>query len=183
MEHGEALARKSANFGGTTSLPSYHVTAAALEPHERSAAQALVDGLARGFDPEVVAFELGPRIEASAEEPLVVTSPTLAVSYHVEASGAAQATTKPRGIFLGLAFFSKVDFLLPGDNTPSSVKYKLTERVPRDILQQDHRSSSPGDLAGLIYPAMMREAFAELPQKYLARWFRPQGDGAPQPGP
>jgi hypothetical protein len=181
LERAEALVKKSPMFGGATSLPTYHVTATSLEAHERSAGQALADGLARGFDPEVVSFEPGPRLDASAEEPFVVASPTLVVSYHVESSGAAQARTRPPGIFLGLVFFFKADFILPGDTKPPSAKLKLTQRISRDILKEQTSALPPGAVETLIYDAMMRDAFAELPQKYLAKWFRPRGDGAQQP--
>src|SRR5262249_30201674 len=155
-------------------------TTAYLEPHEKSAGQAIAEGLSHGFEPEIVTFEPGPRLEGSQEEPTATTSPEGVVSYRVESSGAAHARTQPPGIFVGLAFFFRQDFLLPGDNKPLSVKLKLVERISREILKRESGTSPPGTVETLIYEAMMRDAFAELPQKYLAKWFRPHSDGAQQ---
>lgn len=182
MDRADALVRKSPTFNGAASLPSRYITAAALEPNEQRAAQALAEGLAKGFDPEILTFAPGRRLDgaqvgAGAEALPAVTAPTLLVSYRVESSGAAQSRTRPRGIFLGLMFYFNADFILPGDAQPLRVQHQLVQRLPTDILNKQKGAPPPGVVEALVYEAMMRDAFVQLRERHLAKWFRPQ----PQP--
>src|SRR5262249_36529638 len=126
MDHTDETVMKAPTYAGATSLPSRYVTPANLEPQEQSSAKELAEALAHGFDPEIVTFAQGPAL--GPEEPISATSPTLAVSYRVESSGAAQARTKPRAIFVGLTFYFKAEFSLPGDNKPLTEKHQIVER-------------------------------------------------------
>ncbi|XXY46316.1 hypothetical protein WME91_40585 [Sorangium sp. So ce269] len=104
---------KSPMFSGVTSLPTRYVDATRLDPQEKRTASALAEGLARGFEPELVTFEPGPPFEGSAEEQLSVTSPSLVVSYRVESSGIAYASEKPQIIIMGLKLFFKTESSCP----------------------------------------------------------------------
>jgi len=169
MDNADELVRKNPMFNGTPSLPSGYLDAAHLEPHERAASEALGSGIAGAFDPEIVTFEPGPPLESSSGDLPPMTAPTLVVSYHVETSGTAFASKKPRGIFLGLVYFFTTDFVLPGDTHPLHTKLAFTQRIPTDMLR-DAPASAPGALESAVYEAMTRDAFATYRDKYLAIW-------------
>jgi len=177
IDRSDELVRQNPMFNGATSLPSRYLVAARLEPHERATAEALAGGLARAFDPEIVTFEPGPRLEGEGDLGALPV-PTLVVSYRVEPSGAAYALKKPRGIFLGLVFFFTAEFILPGDANPARMKVTSTQRIPVNIVRQSTAASAPGKLEAAVYDEMARVAFAELQRQYLARWFK---EGAPRP--
>ncbi len=170
MDHTDELVMKSPTYAGAISLPSRYITPANLEPHETSAAQGLAEGLARGFDPEIVTFAPGPPL--GAEEQINAATPTIAVNYRVEASGAAQARTKPRGIFVGLTFYFKTEFTLPGDSKPLTDKQQLVQRVPVDLLRPKGESPGPGVTEAAVYGAMIRDAFVDIDKRYLGKWFK-----------
>ncbi|WP_437533608.1 hypothetical protein WME79_06935 [Sorangium sp. So ce726] len=172
LERADDIVRKIPMFSGATSLPTRYVDATRLDPQEKRTAAALVEGLARGFEPELVTFEPGPAFEGSAEEQLTVTSPSLVVSYRVEASGIAHASKKPQIIIMGLKFFFKTEFMLPGDAQPLVTSYKIARRVPAGLIQQQTPAPRPGVLEAIVYEAMMREAFIDLEERYLSKWSR-----------
>ena len=122
----------------------------------------------RGHDPEVAVFAQGARVDGSADLPASFPAPTLVISYRVEPSGAAYATKKPRGIFLGLLFFFTTDFMVPGGE-PLRTKLTSSQRVPVPMLK-DAATARPGTLEAQIYEAMSKEAFAEIRDHYLAAW-------------
>ncbi|WP_438042174.1 hypothetical protein [Sorangium sp. So ce128] len=172
LERADEIVRKIPMFSGAASLPSRYVDATRLDPQEKRTASALVEGLARGFEPEFVTFEPGPPLEGAAEEQLTVTSPSLVVSYRVESSGIAHASKKPQLIIMGLKFFFKTEFILPGDAEPLLTSYKISRKVPAGLIQKQTPAPRPGVLEAIVYEAMMREAFIDLEERYLSKWFR-----------
>jgi hypothetical protein len=172
LERADDIVRKIPMFSGAASLPSRYVDATRLDPQEKRTASALVEGFARGFEPELVTFEPGPPFEGSAEEQLTVTSPSLVVSYRVESSGIAHASKKPQIIIMGLKFLFKTEFILPGDAEPLLTSYKISRKVPAGLIQQQTPAPRPGVLEAVVYEAMMREAFIDLEERYLSKWFR-----------
>lgn len=170
LKRADDLVMKSPMFAGVASLPSRYLDATHLEPHERSTAGALAEGLAHGFDPEIVTFEPGAPIEGAVEEPLAVTAPTLVVSYRVETSGNAYASKKPQVILIGPLFLFKAEFILPGDARPLSVKHRIAPRIPGDIVRQETGVPPLGTIETAVYEAMIRDAFVELRKRYLAKW-------------
>jgi hypothetical protein len=176
LQRADDLVMKSPMFAGVTSLPSRYIEAARIEPHERSTARALAEGLARGFDPEIVTFELGPAIEGSVEELPAVTAPTLVVSYRAESSGTAYASKKPPIILMGLLFFFKADFILPADAKPLTFKHRVATRIPADIVRQQNGATPPGATETAVYEAMTRDAFVEFRDRFFAKWSRKQED-------
>jgi hypothetical protein len=169
MERAEDLVRRNPMFNGTQSLPSRHLGAARLLPHEKTTAGTLADALARTFDPEIATFEPGPPLDAEADL-AALKAPTLVVSYRVEPSGAAYAIKKPRGIFLGLLFFFTAEFVLPGDASPVGTKLTSTQRIPADIIRTGKPPSGSGTLEAAVYDEMARAAFAELQGHYVSKW-------------
>ncbi|WP_437736903.1 hypothetical protein [Sorangium sp. So ce1335] len=172
LKRADDLVMKSPMFRGVTSLPTRYVDATRLDPQEKRTASALVEGLARGFEPEIVTFEPGPPFEGPVEEQLTVTSPSLVVSYRVESSGSAYGSKKPQIIIMGLKLFFKAEFILPGDAAPLLASYKIAPRVPVELIQQQAATSPPGTLEAIVYEGMMREAFIDLGERYLSTWFR-----------
>ncbi|WP_437727541.1 hypothetical protein [Sorangium sp. So ce861] len=172
LERADELVMKSPMFSGVTSLPTRYVGPTRLDPQEKRTASALAEGLARGFEPELVTFEPGPPVEGSAGEQLSVTSPSLVVSYRVESSGMAYGSKKPQIIVMGLKFLFTTEFILPGDAEPLLTSEKIARRVPAGLIQQQTAPSPPGTLEAIVYEAMMREAFIDLGERYLATWFR-----------
>ncbi|WP_437959406.1 hypothetical protein WME76_06945 [Sorangium sp. So ce119] len=172
LKRADDLVMKSPMFRGVTSLPTRYVDATRLDPQEKRTASALAEGLARGFEPELVTFEPGPPIEGAAEEPLSVTSPSLVVSYRVESSGIAYGSKKPQIIIMGLKFFFKTKFMLPGDAEPLLTSDEIARRVPAGLIQQQTAAPRPGALEAIVYESMMRDAFIDLGERYLSTWFR-----------
>ncbi|KYF71232.1 hypothetical protein [Sorangium cellulosum] len=172
LKRADELVMKSPMFRGVTSLPTRYVDATRLDPQEERTAKALAEGLARGFEPELVTFEPGPPVEGSAEEQLSVTSPSLVVSYRVESSGIAYGSKKPQIIIMGLKLFFNTEFLLPGDAKPLLTSHTIARRVPAGLIQQQPAASRPGTIEAIVYEGMMREAFIELGERYLSTWFR-----------
>ncbi|KYF98229.1 hypothetical protein BE20_35810 [Sorangium cellulosum] len=172
LERADELVMKSPMFSGVTSLPTRYVDATRLDPQEKRTATALAEGLARGFDLELVTFEPGPPFEGSAEEQLSVTSPSLVVSYRVESSGMAYGSKKPQIIVMGLKFLFKTEFILPGDAEPLLTSHKIARQIPAGLIQQQVGSPPRGTLEAIVYEAMMREAFIDLGERYLSTWFR-----------
>ncbi|WP_437574755.1 hypothetical protein [Sorangium sp. So ce887] len=171
LERADDVVMKSPMFSGVTSLPTRYVDATHLDPQEKRTASALAEGLARGFEPELVTFEPGPPFEGSAEEQLSVISPSLVVSYRVESSGIAYASKKPQIIILGLRFFFKTELILPGDAQTLLTSHKVVQRVPDGIIKQQTVFPPPGTLEPIIYEAMMRDAFIDFGERYLSKWF------------
>jgi hypothetical protein len=171
MEGADELVRKNPMFNGTVSLPTQHIVPARMEPHERKVAEAMAARFSRAFDPEIVTFEPAPALDGASGEMPPVTTPTLVINYRVESSGAAYASKKPRGIFLGLVFFFQAEFMLPADKQPLRTKLTFVQRVPVDMIRTEGPTSAPGTLEPTVYDRMAGEAFGELQEKYLARWF------------
>jgi hypothetical protein len=173
MERADEAVRKSPMFNGASSLPSRYLDAPRLEPHEQGAARAIATGLSRAFDAEIVTFEPGPPVEGGTDDLPPLAEPTVVVSYRVESSGAAFAGKRPRGIFMGLVFYCKTDFVLPGDTRPLRSSFNITERIPTDLLK-DFASGVPalGSVETAVYEAMTREAFKDIGERYLATWFK-----------
>ncbi|MEJ7732141.1 MAG: hypothetical protein WKG00_23385 [Polyangiaceae bacterium] len=177
MDRADSLVRQNPMFNGTPSLPSEHLVDARFEPMERETAQAIVAGLGAAIDPEVAVFTPGARVDGAADLPASFPAPTLVINYRVEPSGAAYATKKPRGIFLGLLFFFTTDFVVPGGE-PLRTKVTSSQRVPVPMLK-DAATARPGTLEAQIYQAMSKEAFAEIRDHYLAAWTK-KGEAPPK---
>jgi hypothetical protein len=93
------------------------------------------------------------------------------VSYRVESSGAAYASKKPQGIFLGIVFFFNVELILPKDPRPMRTKLTLVQKIPFGLVKDDAAPSAPGALESSVHEEMTKAGFAELQSRYLAKWF------------
>jgi hypothetical protein len=170
MERADDAVRKSPSFNGTVSLPSTHLGAQRFAPHEKSTADEIAQALGKAFDPELATFERGPPLDATDAQVAALPTPTLVVSYRVESSGAAYASRRPQGIFLGIVFFFNAEFILPKDSRPMRTPLTLVQKIPFGLLKDD-AAPAPGMLEPSVYEEMTKAGFADLQSRYLARWF------------
>jgi hypothetical protein len=170
LDKADILVRRNPYYRGDPSLPSRYFDEAARGPREKRAAASMAKALAVGFKPEVVVFAPGQPIDGSKDQPSVKV-PTLIWSYRLEASGAAYASKKPRGIFLGLVFFFHLELLLPGDDDPLVTKHTFPVRIPVKLLKKP-KPEGDSTREATLYGTMVETAFAELQKRYLEDWYR-----------
>jgi hypothetical protein len=169
MDRADDLVMKSPWNRGKVSLPSRYLDDEHRSPHEAKAANAFRDQLTQGFSSEIVRFAAGAPIAGDVPK---VTAPTLVVSYRCEPSGAAYASKKPRGMFIGLVFFYTFEFLLPEGGKPLEAKHTFAKRIPVKLLKGHDRKAPSGTLEKKIYDEMLRAAFEEAEKRYFAQWFK-----------
>ncbi len=168
----DALVEKNTYYVGPRSRPTQYLLPDKLQELEAREAQRYVDALGGCFPETVLRFRVGQDMDGAAELP-AVDSPTLVISYRLEPSGKNYASAKPRGIFIGVVFFFRVDFLLPGGAEPHVLKHVLPVDVPGRIVIA-HADKPDGKLEQKVYDAITAEAFDDVYRRYLAEWLRPE---------
>lgn len=171
MKGAEEMVRQSHVYGGEVSLPSRYLDASHLEQPEKDVAQAFVEAFQRQFDAEIITFAAGEPLDGATQELPRVTVPTVVVTYRVEASGKGYARKRPRCVFVGLAFFFQITFLLPGDEEPLKHDHTVSVKVPVKVIDSHERKAPRGSLETAVYAAMVTEGFAEGRKRYFATWF------------
>jgi len=177
LERADDLVQKNPMYTGVKSLPRRYLDAEHFAPHEKAITTAISQELATLFDPEVLAFAPGEPLPASKKKKPKLpefTTPTVVVSYRVEPSGAAYASKKPLGIFIGLLFRFTVDFVLPGGGKPLHVKHAFTQRIPVELLRGIKGQPPRGTLETKLYNEMVKQAFADLQKRFLVQWVKPK---------
>jgi hypothetical protein len=173
LARADELVKRNLYYVGEVSLPTRYFDATHLAPLERTAAGELAATLQRHFPLDVVTFAPGESLEGSGETLPQSERPTLWVSYRVEPSGENYASKSPRGIYLGMVFFIRVDFVMPrGAGADLQSKHTFARKVSVDIVAK-HDEKARSTLEAAIYGNMASEAFAELQKRYLAIWFDP----------
>jgi hypothetical protein len=172
LERAGELVKKSPMYNGKPSLPAQYVDAEHLGPQEQRAAKAIAEALGRGFDREILSFSPAATLSGGEDELPKVEVPTLVVSYRVEPSGAAYASRKPRGIFIGLVFFCKADFLLPGEEEPHTVRHTISHAIPVEVIEKETDTPPSGSLEAKLYDHMVERALREFHERYLSSWLR-----------
>ncbi|HHH30662.1 MAG TPA: hypothetical protein ENK57_20290 [Polyangiaceae bacterium] len=171
MDRADDVVRRNPYYNGESSLPTRYLDAKGLEPHEKAAAAAFSKALAKGFSSEIITFEPGETV--TTEERPEVKVPTVFVSYRLEPSGNAFASTRPRGIFMGLVFFFDVWVVVPGTEEPFHVKHTLDVKVPvKTLLDMGKPYPRGGKIERQIYDEMLEQGFAELEKRYFRQWYR-----------
>lgn len=168
----DQLVEKNPYFIGPRSRPTSYLLPEKLQTLEDRVVSAYVDALSKGFPASVLRFRAGDDMDGSVDLP-AVDKPTLVISYRIEPSGANYASAKPRGIYIGLVFFFRVDFLLPGAGEPHGIKHVLALDVPGKMVLA-HAEKPEGILEQKLYDAMTSEAFDDLFKRYIAEWLRPE---------
>lgn len=172
LEKADQLVEKNPYFIGPRSRPTGYLAPEKLQAIEDRAAAAYVDALSKGFPASVLRFRAGEDMDGSVDLP-AVDKPTLVVSYRIEPSGANYASAKPRGIYIGLVYFFRVDFLLPAKGEPHGIKHVLALDVPGKLVRE-HAKKPEGILEQKLYDAMSNDAFDDLFKRYIAEWLRPE---------
>ena len=102
-----------------------------------------------------------------------VKVPTVFVAYRLEPSGNAFASTRPRGIFMGLVFFFYVRVVVPGTEEPFLSKHTLDVKVPvRMLLDMEKPYPKGGEIERMVYDAMLKDGLSEVQERYFEPWYR-----------
>jgi hypothetical protein len=173
LERADDLVQKNPMYNGVSSLPSRYLDDKHLAPHGEQLAKSLAEALGKAFEPEILTLAPGEPLADSGKDAPKVDKPTLIVSYRVEPSGAAYASKKPVGIFIGAIFIFELEFVIPGDDEPLKVKHGLSQRIPVELLRDVKGQPPRGTLETKLYDAMATEAFGEVEKRYLKQWFKP----------
>lgn len=171
MDRADDIVRRNPYYNGESSLPTRYLDATGLERHEKAAADAFAKAFAKGFSSEILSFEPGETVEGP-ERPEVEV-PTVFVAYRLEPSGNAFASTRPRGIFMGLVFFFYIRVVVPGMEEPFLTKHTLDVKVPvRMLLDMEKPYPKGGEIERMVYDAMLEKGFAEVQSRYFESWHR-----------
>ena len=167
----DTLVERNPYFGGPRSLPTRYLSKEKLQTAEDALADRFVEAFDGAVESSVLRFRVGHDVDGSKKLP-TVDAPTLVVSYRIEPSGANYASPKPRGIYIGLVMFFRVDFLLPGDQKPHVLKHVLPVDVPAKLVMAN--AKDPKDLEQKVYDKMVGEGFDDIFQRYIDTWLRPE---------
>jgi hypothetical protein len=178
LQRADELVKRNPYYVGELSLPTRYFDATHLEPLEQPAARSFAETLQSHFPADIITFAPGAPVEGSGDTFPEVTKPTLWVSYRVEPSGVNYASQRPRGIYLGMVFFIRVDFVMPTGGERLVAKHMFARNVPVDLVAK-HDESARASLEKTIYADMAKNAFDELHQRYFTIWFDSAGKSAP----
>lgn len=121
-ELADIAVRHSLYFTGTVSIPSQYFDDEDAKQREQIAGKELASRLQRAFPPEIVKFELGPRVADPEAAKLEGQTPALFVEYTTHLSG-TYVSSNPRGVFVGLSMMFESHLELPGGGEPLRVKH------------------------------------------------------------
>jgi hypothetical protein len=158
-ELADIAVRQSTYFAGTISTPSQYFDEAHLRDRELKAG----GELQRAFPPEILRFELGPRLVGPSDQELVAKLPTLFIEHSTRLSG-TYVSAQPRGIFVGLSMMFQARFEIPGDAQPLTVKHSAWNPPNVELLKKD---SSPAT----VYEAASLDALRGFNRKLAAKMF------------
>ena len=174
LKRADAAVQKNPMFNGSVSYASSYFKVDRLEPHENALTKRLSARLSQAFEKEILTFAAGEPVDG--EELPKVKTPTLLVTHRVEWSGGAIASENPRGVFIEVYMFFRVTFLLPDGDTTLRKKFTAQQRIPGDLLKAAGGAREPGKVEAKVYDTMVRHAFSELSERYLAHWFQSDAD-------
>jgi hypothetical protein len=166
VEKNERMLTASAYYGGDKTLPSKVIAGAPAQNAGAKAAQDLATALGQAFPADLVHFEPGPAVDASAPAPHF-TEPTLFVSYRLEISNPLSAK-KPRGIWSTVGVIATTSFSIPDKEPPAETKY--TSWHAPDIRRVEAGELAPEN----VYNDLLAKAWTRFTTKYAAPWLAPQ---------
>ncbi len=171
MVRADKYVTKQATFNGETSYPAKYFETARLQPHEKQLAKSLVERLSAAFKPEILTFTVGAPVET--ETPPAFTVPTLFVVHHVEWTGTAYNSNRPRGIFIGAQYMFHSSFVVPDGKKPLETKMTLPRPVSLTVLKDFAKAApAPGDVEKAVYDEMSKEGFEQFAAKWIASVFK-----------
>jgi hypothetical protein len=162
LEKNEHMLTASAFYGGDKTLPSRVINGAPAQSAADRAAQDLATALGKAFPSDLIRFEPGPAVDASAPAPKF-TEPTLFVSYRLEISNPLSAK-KPRGIWSTVGVIATTAFSIPDKEPPAESKY--TSWHAPDIRKVEAGELLPEN----VYIDLLGKAWARFTTKYTAPW-------------
>ncbi|MEZ4220980.1 MAG: hypothetical protein R3B13_08625 [Polyangiaceae bacterium] len=171
LNRADQAVSKNPMFNGVSSLPTRYFSDDKLAVHAKASATSLGQALSKGFNPEILRFEAGQHWVGDAETVEPPKAPRILVHYRVEWSGGANASKRPRGVFIGLYVFFKAFLEFPGEEPYLVSKYTASKNVPVDKLGEFSGSEAAGTAETALYTGMLKEAFSEAEEKHLGNWF------------
>jgi len=165
LEKNEHMLTASAYYGGDKTLPSRSITGAPDRSAADRAGQELASALGKAFPSDLIHFELGPPVDASAPAPRF-TEPTILVTYRLEISNPLSAK-KPRGIWSTVGVIGTTSFSIPDKEPPAESKY--TSWHAPDIRHVEAGELPPEN----VYADLLTKVWARFTSKYAAPWIGP----------
>lgn len=156
----DSAIRRSAYYGGSSSLPSQYFEDEHMNPREQDALRELAESLQRAFPPEVLRFVPAANAEGDSELP-EVQRPTWFITYRFEMSG-GYTTNRPRNVYVGLGLTMNGDWVVPGVEENHS--FKFSKWLPPDVSEISRENMKPED----VYDKNARLGFAQFNERLLA---------------
>jgi hypothetical protein len=153
--------RQSTYFAGTISTPSQYFDEAHVRAREVRAGQELVRELQRVFPPEILEFELGPRLKEPRDGDRAAKLPTLFIEHTTGLSG-TYVSSSPRGVFVGISMMFQSRFEIPGDDQPLTLKHAAWHPPKLEPKETDKTPS-------VVYDNAALEAFRAYNQKLIGK--------------
>jgi hypothetical protein len=166
MDDADKSAMSSRAYPGPDALPSRYVTAEALRPHEQRVQDAIANGFAGAFPPDVLTVR--PGLTLLPDSPTPADPPTLAIEYSPEWSRANTANPKPLTVFAGLIFTFDALFTVP-DGAPWKISVKAWRGAESWKLKNEQLSRE--EYQQRVYDSMIDCAFDQLQRKILDVFF------------
>jgi hypothetical protein len=162
LEDADKSILKSGHYPGVDALPSRYVTATAFRPREQHVAEAIVEGFAAAFPPDILTLRAMEPVAADAPPP---TMPTLLVAYSAEWSHATAACPKPDTVFAGFIFSYNATFSLPDGKPPMKIGLKAWRGPEAWKVKPEGRTRE--EFEQKVYDAMIDGAFDQLQRKLV----------------
>lgn len=173
-------------FIGEASYPSRYFDVSHATRRESELARLFGQRLGDAFGSSVFTFHESSRLDEAREELPEVSVPTLVISHREEWPHTFDGSiTKPRGVWIDVAFFFEAAWLVPGEAPRPPFAWDVREKIPRAIIEANpDGGTSQAPLEEKIYGAMMDDAFAQFGRRYLALFLPATGTivvgGGPQ---
>ena len=167
LEKADRAASQSRQWRGGVSYPSHYFDDDAEKADRDLLVQALTARFAEIFPPEILTLTVGALVtDHDAPLPTQVNVPTLFIERSSVWAGSIQASTKPRGVFVGLELSFEATFRAKDDTKPVKVKLDVW-RQPS--LGPTTDADKPEDS---VYAAMRATAYDQWTKKLVGTFFK-----------
>lgn len=159
-ERVDSMISKSPYYMGKVHRPSQYFDAKHSIEQEKRMGQALIARLQKAFAPDVLKFEMGPRIADFGKDLPVPKLPTLFLEHKATLSG-GYINIRPRGVFVGAALNFEATFVLPSGGALLVSRYSVWR--PPDLSVYRKRDAEPSE----IYETMVTGAFDRFEKRIV----------------